>query len=29
MVKNESVMLLSQNGKSELLKGACTCTYRS
>ena len=28
MVKNESVMLLPQNGKNELLKGANTCTYR-
>ena len=28
MVKNESVTLLSQNGKNELLKGANTCTYR-
>ena len=28
MVKNESVMLLSQNGKNELLKGGNTCTYR-
>ena len=27
-VKNESVILLSQNGKNELLKGANTCTYR-
>ena len=28
MVKNESVMIISQNGKDELLKGANTCTYR-
>ena len=28
MVKNESLILLSQNGKNELLKGANTCTYR-
>ena len=28
MVKNESVMLPSQNSKNGLLKGANTCTYR-
>ena len=28
MVKNQSVMLPSQNGKNEILKGANTCTYR-
>ena len=27
MVKTESVMLLSQNDKNELLKGTNTCTY--
>ena len=27
MVRNESVLLPSQNGKNELLKGANTCTY--
>ena len=28
MVINEYVLLLSQNGKNELLIGANTCTYR-
>ena len=28
MVKNDYVMLLSQNGRNEILKGANTCTYR-
>ena len=27
-VRNESVLLLSQNGRNEILKGANTCTYR-
>ena len=28
MVRNEYVLLLSQNGRNEILKGANTCTYR-
>ena len=27
MIKNDSAMLLLQNGQSEVLKGENTCTY--
>ena len=27
MVKNESIILLSHNGKNELFKGVNACTY--